>query len=188
VRHEAAQALADLDRRSFLRLAAALAAGLAPAGCGGVPEAYRPPPGLVLRYLTPRGYAVLRAAAERVVGGPGGELLRAGSVDPAPAVEAFLARSPELAGPLGQALWVLEFGLPPLIQKLRPFSALPGPERDRVLSELMSSRFALKRALFRGVRSVALLGFYGSAACQPVSRFPGVGGSGPADALRPLDP
>jgi len=188
VRREAAEALAALDRRAFLRLlAAAAASGLAPAGCGGAPEAYRPPPGLVLRHLSPRGYAVLRAAAERLVGGRGGELLRAGAVDPAPAVEELLASSPELAGPLGRALLVLELGLPPLIFKLRPFSALAAPERDRVLRELASSPWALQRALFRGVRSVALLGFYGSAACQPVSRYPGLAGSGPADALRPLD-
>jgi hypothetical protein len=103
-------------------------------------------------------------------------------------VEEFLASSPELAGPLGRALLALELGLPPLVWKLAPFSALPGPERDRVLRELAGSRWELKRALFRGVRSVALLGFYGSAACQPVSRYPGVAGTGPADALRPLDP
>jgi hypothetical protein len=186
VRREAAEALVALDRRAFLRGAAALVAALAPAGCGGAPEAWRPPPGLVLRHLSPRAYAVLRAAAERLVGGAGGERLRAGAVDPAPAVEELLAGSPELARPLGRALWALELGLPPLVWKLRPFTSLSGPERDRVLGDLAGSRLALGRALFAGVRSVSLLGYYGSDACQPVTRLPGVAGRGPADALRPL--
>ena len=66
----AAAHLAALDRRGFLRLVGlAAGAGLLPAGCRSAPEAYAPPPDLALRVLTPRGYAVLTAAAERVVGG-----------------------------------------------------------------------------------------------------------------------
>ena len=74
-----------------------------------------------------------------------------------------------------------------LLGKLRPFTAL-GPEaQDAVLTECMTSRIETKRALFRGVRSLALLSFYGSAATRPLTGFPGPFGTGTvtiADAMR----
>jgi hypothetical protein len=163
--------LSALDRRGFLRLTGLLAAaGWLPAGCGDAPPGLGPPPGLALVHLSPRSYAVLNAAAARIAGPRGGALVEAGALDPARAAERFLAGAPELAAPLGQALLVLEFAPWPLLGKLRPFTALPPPGRDAVLSELMRSRLETKRRLFQGLRSLATLAFQGALA---VGRPPG---------------
>ena len=166
-RRQALASLAALDRRAFLRLAGLAAAlGLLPSGCGDAAPALAPPAGLPLRFLTPRTYAVFTAAAARIVGPAGAQRIRARRLDPGVRAEAFLASAPTLAPTLRQALLVLEFGVPPLLAKLRPFSALVGEAQDAILHELMGSRFATKRLLFGGVRSLALLACYG----DPVSR------------------
>lgn len=173
--------LAALDRRGFLRLAGlAAGAGLLPAGCTDAPPGLAPPPDLALQWLSPRGYAVLTAATARVAGPGGAALIARGELQPGRSGERFLAESPHLAAPLGQALLVLEFGVWPLLGKLRPFTALDDAGRDAVLRELVTSRLALKRRLFGGIRSVALLCFYGALAEQ---RPPGFGlGAIPEDA------
>ncbi len=182
---ELARSLAALDRRGFLRLAGlAAAAGWLPAGCRGAPAGAGPPPELALRVLSPRSYAVVNAATERIVGERGREALRAGRVDPGARADAFLGQEPGLADLLEQALFALEFGVFPFVGKLRPFSALDAPARDAVLDELMRSRWSLKRNLFKGVKSIAVLAFYGSALYQPVTQLPGVAGVGVRDALR----
>ncbi|HEY8153478.1 MAG TPA: hypothetical protein VII72_05050 [Myxococcota bacterium] len=166
-RAQAVAALSALDRRSFLRLAGlAAASGLLPTGCGAAPAPLLPPPGLELRFLTPRTFAVFTAAAARLVGPAGAERIAAGRMQPGVRAEAFLASAPSLAGTLRQALLALEFGIPPLLAKLRPFTALAAPDQEAILHELMDSRFEIKRLLFGGVRSLALLACYG----DPVSR------------------
>jgi hypothetical protein len=154
--------LAALDRRGFLRLAGiAAASGLVP-GCADAPEDQPVPVDLALEHLSPRGYTVLNAASARFAGPQGAALVRAGALDPGRAADRFLSESPDLAGPVEQALWVLEFGVWPLLGKLRPFTALDDPARDAVLRELMTSRLALKRVAFNGLRSLGLLAFYGA--------------------------
>lgn len=164
---QAVAALSALDRRAFLRLAGlAAASGLLPTGCGSAPAPLLPPPGLELRFLTPRTFAVFTAAAARVVGPAGADRIAAGRMQPGARAEDFLASAPSLADPLKQALLALEFAVPPLLWKLRPFTALAPESQDAVLRELMDSRLAIKRLLFGGVRSLALLACYG----DPVSR------------------
>ncbi len=178
------QSLAALDRRGFLRLVGlAGAAGLVP-GCHDAPSGREPRPGVSLQVLSPRAYAVVGAATERIVGARGREAIRAGRVDPGARADAYLARAPALADPLGQALLALEFGIYPLVAKLRPFTGLDGAGRDAVLRELMGSRWALKRNLFKGVKSLAVLAYYGSPLYQPVARHPGVAGVTIEDAMR----
>jgi len=168
VRHaQAVAALSALDRRAFLRLAGlAAASGLLPTGCGSAPAPLLPPPGLELRFLTPRTWAVFTAAAARIVGPAGAERIAARRLVPGARAESFLASAPALAGPLRQALLVVEFGVPPLLAKLRPFTSIAPSAQDEILGELMRSRFATKRLLFGGVRSLALLACYG----DPTSR------------------
>ena len=58
-----------------------------------------------------------------------------------------------------------------------------------MLAELKDSRIELKRLIFRGVKSVALLGVYASAASYPAIGYPGPGGLpgvSIADAMRAL--
>ncbi len=172
-RSQALAALAALDRRAFLKLAGiAAAAGLLPTGCSDAAPALAPPPDLPLRFLTPRTYAVFTAAAARIVGPAGADLIAAGRLVPGAQAEAFLASAPTLAPTLRQALLVLEFGVPPLLAKVQPFTALPGAAQDAILRELMNSRFASKRLLFGGVRSLALLACYGTAVGYETIDYP----------------
>jgi hypothetical protein len=177
---------AALERRAFLRLAGvAVGLGLLPSGCSGVPEVLTPRSALGV--LTPRTYAVFTAAAMRLVGPPGAALIADRRVDVGLLADDWLSRTPAVAGPLGQALLLLEFGVWPLFGKVRPFTALDGGAQDAVLGECMTSSLDTKRALFRGVRSLAMLTFYGAPATRGLIRFPGPFGSDSvtiADAMR----
>jgi len=173
-----ARSVATLERRTFLRLlGAAATAGLLPSGCAGVPERWAPSTGTPLAVLTPRGYATFTAAAARLVGPTGGAMIERRAIDVGRVADAVLVRSPTLAGPFAQALVALEFGVWPLVAKWRPFTALDGAAQDAVLDDLMRSRLDLKRQMFAGVRSLALLAFYGTKESAAVSGYPGPFGS-----------
>jgi hypothetical protein len=174
----AERTLASLDRRGFLRLAGALAAtGLLPTGCGGVPPELAPPAGLRLAVLSPRAYATLQAFALRLVGPRAAAAIRVGRLDPAAAADAWVARLPALAAPLGQGLWLLEWAVRPLLPKWRPFTALDTGAQDLVLEDLSRSRMDAKRDLYKGLRSLVMVGVY----AQPAAREL-VGHPGPFDA------
>jgi hypothetical protein len=113
----------------------------------------------------------------RMVGPLGAAAIRAGTCDPARAADQWARRVPALAGPLAQGLWLLEWGVAPLVAKWRPFTALDGAAQDRVLEDLMRSGLDVKRDLFKGVRSLALLTYYS----DPASRA-AIGHPGPFDA------
>ena len=163
-----------LDRRGFLRFAGVLAAtGMLPCGCGGAPSELNPPAGVDLQVLSPRSYATFQSVAMRCVGPRGAEAIRTGRIDPARAADAWVARLPALAGPLVQALWVLEWGVAPLVAKWRPFTALGGAGQDHVLEDLMHSRLDLKRDLFKGLKSLSMLTFYSDPASRALDGYPG---------------
>lgn len=167
-----------LDRRAFLRLAAvATAAGLLPSGCGKVPPVLAPPAGLALTVLSPRAYATFTAIASRVIGPAGADLIASRTIDVGAAADAWLVRTPALAAPLAQALAVVEFGVWPLVRKVRAFTALDGNAQDLVLDDLMRSRVDLKASIFQGVRGLSLLSFYSSAASRALTGYPGPFGS-----------
>lgn len=169
-----AEPFGRLDRRGFLRFAGVLAAaGVLPTGCTGVPSELNPPGDVDLQVLSPRSYATFQAVAMRCVGPRGAEAIRARRIDPARAADAWVARLPALAGPLVQALWVLEWGVAPLVAKWRPFTALDGAGQDRVLEDLMRSRLDVKRDLFKGLKSLAMLSFYADPASRALVRHPG---------------
>lgn len=166
-------AFARLDRRAFLRLAGTAAAvGILPVACREPV-----PPGAALAVLAPRAYATFNAAAARIVGPRGAELIRAREVDPARAADAFAARNPAIGATLGAALALLEWAPWPLVPKLRPFTSLDGAAQDRVLDSLMRARIDLLRDVFKGVKSLAALTFYAHPATRALTGFPGPFGS-----------
>jgi hypothetical protein len=167
-----------LDRRGFLRLAGLAAAGVLPGGCGGVPETLVPPAGASLTVLRARDYATLTAVAMRLVGPQGAELIRSREIDVGQLADTLLARNPAVAGAFAQALVVLEFGVWPLVAKVRPFTDLSARAQDAVLDDLARSRLSLKRTLFGGVRALVLSAFYGSPRARPLSNYPGPFGLG----------
>lgn len=175
-----------VGRRPLLRLMGLGAlVGILPGGCTGVPSGLGPTSNL--HVLTPRTYAVFTAAAMRMVGPKGAALIASRTVDVGSLADAWLERAPVLAAPLGQALLLLEFGPWPLMGKGWTFTALDGAAQDAVLGECMTSRLETKRAVFRGIRSLAMLTFYGSAATRPLTSYPGPFGTGDvtiADAMR----
>jgi hypothetical protein len=84
-----------------------------------------------------------------------------------------------------QALVVLEFGVWPIVDKVRPFTSLSGQAQDAVLADLARSGWRW-RALYGGVRSLVLSAFYGATPTWPLSNYPGPFGLGAvtiADAL-----
>lgn len=169
---ELGRALARLDRRGFLRLTGmAAAAGLLPAGCGSPPADFAPPADLELRVLSPRSFATLEAAADRLLG-PGARAHRPERPIAALA-DARLAGTPAFAGLVQPALLALEFGVWPLVPKLRPFTRLDAQGREAVLRGLATARLDLSRALFQAVRSFTWLAYYTAPASHTVSRYPG---------------
>ena len=185
---ETAGVLATLGRRQVLRAIGVLAAGgILPAGCSGVPSTYAPRAGVTLGALSVRTYAVFTAAAMRMVGPRGAALVADRTVDVGALADAWLVGTPSLAGPLRQALLLLEFGPWPLFAKVRSFTSLAPDAQDAVLTECMTSRLDTKRAVFRGIRSLAFLTFYGSVATRSLTGYPGPFGTGSvtiADAMR----
>jgi hypothetical protein len=182
-------ALATLDRRAFLRSVAVLAAaGLVPAGCGGVPPALAPAPDRALLALSPRAYATFQAFAMRLAGPRAAAAIAAGALDPAGAADAWVARLPALGGALGQGLALLEWGVWPLLPKLRPFTGLDPGAQDRVIGNLQRSRLAVKRDLYRGLKSLATLGVFSAPAARSLVGFPGpFDGPGIAMAMSELE-
>ncbi len=178
-RRELERSLAQLDRRGFLRLTGAVAAaGLLPAGCSA-PDRFAPPPDLDLRVLSPRTYATLSAASDRLLGAEARARVEAAGFDLAARADARLAETPALTGLVQQALLALEFGVWPLVPKLRPFSRLDAPTRDAVLGSLARGPLDLSRALFQGVRSFTWLAYYGDTVSHAAIRYPGpFGGPG----------
>jgi len=173
------RAAAALDRRAFLKAAGAVAAaGLLPAGCGGVPDLLAPPPDLRLAALSRRAYATVNAVGARIVGPQGAALIERRTVDVGALADQLLARNPVLAGLLSQGLAVLEFGVWPLVAKFRPFTSLSAEARDRVLADLAGSHFETKRELFGAVRALVFSTFYGAPATRLLSGYPGPFGFG----------
>lgn len=171
------QALAPLGRRSFLKLTAGALAGILPAGlenCGdrirrrsGVPEDVDPV------FFSPRTYAVLNQVTMRMVGARGARLISAGRVDPAATADAWLADLGAVAEPFQTGLWVLEYGIWPLLAKWHPFTALAPADQDEVLVDLMRSRLAAKRQLFGALKTFGCLAFYADARTRGLTGYPG---------------
>lgn len=159
-----------VDRRGFLRTTAGGTAALAlatliPAGCAtDYPEAA----GAELRALSPKEFAVVRAAAESILDGV-----------PVPAERVAERIDRELAlagepvrGDFKLALVLLEH-LTPLGGRFRRFTALDPAARLGYLHGWRESRFVLRRAVFQAVKAFIFFFAYSDDATRPLTGFYG---------------
>lgn len=162
----------QLDRRGFLHTvagggAAVTVAALLPAGCApAYPE--RAADGEALRALSPKEYAVARAAAEALL------------VDvpvAADAVAAAIDRELAVAGEpmltdMKTVLKLMEHGTA-LSLRSRRFTALSPADRREVLEDWATSRFSLRRAAYHAVRGFVVYFAYVDDATRSLTGFPG---------------
>lgn len=161
-----------IDRRGFLRTAAGGTAAIAlasmiPAGCGAdYPQAATD--GTELEALSPKEYAVVRAAAEAIlVGVPVPPERIARRIDR----ELALAGDPILTD-MKTVLTLLEH-LTPLGGRLRRFTALDVEARVAYLHGWARSRFTLRRAVFQATRAFIYFFAYSDDATRPITGFTG---------------
>lgn len=160
-----------LTRRGFLRgtaggTAALAAASLVPAGCAR--DYPRPQGSPALQALSPKEYAVARAAAEALlVGVP---------VEPAgiaAAIDAELAVAGEpMRSDMKTVLSLMEHGTVLSLRRHR-FTALSPAARRSILHDWATSRFNLRRAAYQALRGFILYFAYIDDATRPLTRFPG---------------
>jgi hypothetical protein len=161
-----------LNRRGFLRgvaggtAAIALASAL-PAGCAA-DYAQSGVDGVPLRALSPKEYAVARAAAEA--------MLQDVPVPPAriaATIDRELAAMGEpVRGDMKTVFMLLEH-LTFLDGRIRRFSALPPDARLDILRGWARSRFTLRRAAFQATRSFIYFFAYSDDATRPLTGFGG---------------
>lgn len=147
--------------------AAIAVASVLPAGCApSYPE--RRSDGSALRSLTPKEYAVARAAAEAIlVGVP---------VEPdavATAIDSELAVAGDpMRTDMKTVLSLMEHGTLLSFRRKR-FSALDPESRRRVLEGWATSRFNLRRAAFQALKGFVVFFGYIDDRTRQITRFPG---------------
>jgi hypothetical protein len=165
------------SRRTVLRLA--LAGGVvAVAGAGGLalqPGVAREPRE-PLRALSPRAFAVLAAAADRLCPGAPPDLPSAWALRVPEKIDATLDRlDPASAAELGQALLLLESGLAGALLHARPraFTALSPEAQDRALEAWRTSRFATLRKAHKALLGLVSAAYWSDPATHAFVGYPG---------------
>jgi hypothetical protein len=161
-----------VSRRGFLRgvaggTAAVAVASVLPAGCA--PDyAEQREDGGTLRALTPKEYAVARAAAEAMlVGVPVSPDAVAASID----AELAVAGEPMLTD-MKTVLSLMEHG-PLLSFRRKRFSLLSAEERRHVLQDWATSRFNLRRAAFQALKGFVIFYAYIDESTRTLTGFDG---------------
>jgi hypothetical protein len=166
---------ARVDRRGFLKSSAAgvvlLGAGsLVPAGCKSYPK-----PPAALRFFTGTEYAIINAAAERLLGVAGKVGAGAGQIDVAAHVDAFVAQwDADAQGQLRMMLRVFEHGTYLFDLQRQRFTRLAPAQQDIYLDGCMNSTLGARRMVFRALKGLAAAGFY-----QDRRVWPTIGYDGP---------
>lgn len=161
-----------LDRRGFLRSTAgggaaiALASALPAGSLRAYPAAQRD--GVRLQALSPKEYAVARAAAEALLVD-----VPADPAEVARSVDADLAAVGDpILGDMRTVFTLIEH-LTPLGLHIRPFTALDLEDRRAYLMTWARSRFNLRRAAFQAARGFLYFNTYLREETWPVTGFPG---------------
>ncbi|HEX2166153.1 MAG TPA: twin-arginine translocation signal domain-containing protein [Longimicrobiales bacterium] len=161
-----------ISRRGFLGgvaggTAAVAVASVLPAGCA--PEyGERRSDGSALLSLTPKEYAVARAAAEALlVGVPTSPESVANGID----AELAVAGEP-MRTDMKTVLSLMEHGTLLSFRRSR-FSELPPEERREVLNDWATSRFNLRRAAFQALKSFVIFYAYIDDSTRSLTGFEG---------------
>ncbi len=161
------------SRRMFLKglalVATAAGVGGTMSGCGGYAEI---PEGL--KFLDEKGYAVISAFADRII--PRGGPYEIGALD-VKVVEFFdeFAASdyPEVQKDFKSVITLLEHGAPFLDFKFKRFSQMTTDEQDEYLKGWESSKLALLRGAFVGLKKLCMMGYYSNEQVWPHIRYDG---------------
>jgi hypothetical protein len=162
----------SVSRRGFLRGAAGgtavvAVASLLPHGCAPDYVEQRPD-GEPLQSLTPKEYAVARAAAEALlVDVPVSPDTVASGID----AELALAGEPMLTD-MKTVLSLMEHG-PLLSFRRKRFSTLSPDDRRKVLDDWATSRFNLRRAAFQALKGFIIFYAYVDDSTRPLTGFDG---------------
>ena len=161
-----------IDRRGFLRITTGGAAAIAvasflPTGCtADYPQAEED--GQDLKSLSPKEYAVARAAAEALlIGVPVTAATIAGRIDQELAWVGEPVRTD-----MKSVLSLMEHATP-LGLRVRRFTALSPTDRLAYLSTWRSSRFQLRRAAYQGLKGFVYYFAYIDPATRSITGFAG---------------
>ena len=171
-----------MNRRAFLKTGLVGGALLALGGTGLAlfPTRHLAAPTRPLRVLDDRGFQVMVAVAGRVIIDPGSD-----PVVIAEGVDELATRLPvEVQRDILRLLGLFESALGGLLLDGRalPFTRLPPDAQDRVLARWRSSRLALRRSGYRGLKQLCNLAHY----AQPRS-WAAVGFPPPTSVGEPYD-
>ena len=148
----------EVGRRSVLRGtlsgAALLAAGaVLPAGCRSYP-----PPAVPLHFFNPQEYAVFQAIARATLG------LGDESIDVAAEVDRLVARMDRsVRRDIRWILRIFEHGTHFFDLKGKRFTRLDRESQEAYLAGWMQSSLGARRLVFRALKLLSALGFYGAA-------------------------
>jgi len=146
----------EIDRRTLLEagLSGLVLLGLGallPIGCRGYPQ-----PPVPLKFFSPEEYAVFQAIARTILG------LDADSVDVAASVDDLVSRM--TGGVRRDIRWMLrifEHGTHLFDLKGKRFTGLARDDQEQYLRGWMESSLGARRMVFRALKLLASLGYYG---------------------------
>jgi len=163
-----------VSRRRFLKgtlAGSALIAGsaLLPAGC-----AKYDPPGGSLHVLDQKEFAVLQAAADRIVGEPLAGEPAASDVNVAAQFDALLAWAPaEVQTQVKQMLQIFEHGTQLFLFSFSRFTELSETEQDNYITTWMESGLAFRKTVFWAMKKICFAFYYATPAVWPSINFDG---------------
>ena len=152
---------AQFDRRRFLTGGASSVALLAvgtllPAGCRSYPT-----PEAELRVFDATEYAIMNAAAARLLGAPDRVGSDSGQIDVAANIDRLVAAwDVEAQRQLRTMLRLFEHGTYLFDLQRKRFTKLSADQQDLYLRGWMSSTLGVRRTVFRAIKALASLGFY----------------------------
>lgn len=124
--------------------------------------------------LGARELSILEAVAETIVPSGGPFAVGAREVGLATRLDRLAqAQGPDVVQGLRGALWLVELGGGLSVGRAARFSSLSAEERERVLAALSTSRIALARDVFTGLKQLTVFGFYAAEASWPATGYDG---------------